>query len=205
MLKKSSRGGARKGAGRKRIHSPGVAHTTRETVGRKTPCHVNFKYRCSIRNKPCLRLLRRGIINARKQGLRILHYSLQSNHIHLIIEADNNQILSSGMRALTITFAKGLKMGRVQVERYHLHVLRGLRETRNAINYVLFNRQRHEKRNISVIDNYTSILQLKEGISLIKAYVRRFRMTLRVENCDNWPVDRPLSYLAREAIKNPSC
>lgn len=199
------RGGKRKGAGRKRIHSRGVAHIERETVKRRNPCHVNFKYKCSIRNKPCLRLLRRGILNARKQGLRILHYSLQHNHIHLIIEADNNLILSSGMRALTITFAKGLKMGRVQLERYHLHVLKGLQETRNAINYVLFNRQKHEKRKSSVIDEYTSILQINEGLGLIKAYVRKHKVTLKIVAGSLWPVDVPISFLAREAIKNPSC
>lgn len=202
MLKK--RGGKRKGAGRKRIHSKGVAHVERETVKRRTPCHINFKYKCSIRNKPCLRLLRRAILNARKQGLRILHYSLQHNHIHLIIEADNNLVLSSGMRALTITFAKGLKMGRVQLERYHLHVLKGLQETRNAIKYVLFNRQKHEKRKSSVIDDYSSILQIKEGICLIKAYVKKHRVTLRIVRGESWPVDRPLSFLGSEAIKNPS-
>ena len=186
VWKMKKRGGVRQGAGRKRVKSPGVAHSERELVRRNTPCHVNFKHRVQIRNKPCLKLLRRGIINARKQGLRILHYSLQTNHIHLIIEADNNEILSSGMRALTITFAKGLKMGRVQLERYHLHVLRGVRETRNAIYYVLFNRQKHENGKLSRIDAYTSVLSLHNGIDLIKAYVNKKRVTLRIWEVDPW-------------------
>lgn len=201
---KENRGGKRVGAGRKRILSKGIAHTERESLFRRTPCHVNFKYRAQIRNKPCLKLLRRGILNARKQGLRILHYSIQTNHIHLIIEADDNFILSSGMRALTITFAKGLKMGRVQIERYHLHVLKGVRETRNAIFYVLFNRQKHEKEKLSRIDSYTSLLSLENGIDLIKAYVNKKKVMLKIWEVDKWPVDFPKSWSALKAIKNPS-
>lgn len=69
---------------------------------------------------------------------------MQTNHIHLIIEADHNDTLTKGMRSLTVTFAKGLKKGKVQLERYHLHVLRSLKETKNAIQYVLFNQQKHD-------------------------------------------------------------
>jgi hypothetical protein len=62
--------------------------------------------------------------------------------MHFIIEADNNRILEAGMRSLTVTLAKGIKKGKVQLERYHLHVLKTIRETKNAIHYVLFNEQR---------------------------------------------------------------
>jgi hypothetical protein len=59
-------------------------------------------------------------------GLKVIHFSLQSNQVHLLTEADNNKILSRGMRALTITFSKGLKKEGVQLERYHLPVLKTL-------------------------------------------------------------------------------
>lgn len=140
---KGKRGGRRPGAGRKRIHSRGVAHREREHVNHRLPMHINFKYRLSIRNKECLKILKRAILNARGWGLRIIHFSLQSNHVHLIVEADNNEILTRGMRSLTVTMAKRIAKGRIQLERYHLHVLRSLRETRNAVFYVLQNEQRH--------------------------------------------------------------
>ncbi len=142
-LWRGSWGGRRPNAGRKEKHSKGVAHRTRERMDHRTPVHVNFKLRARIRNKACLGLLKRAILNARKQGLRVVHYSLQSNHIHLILEAAENKTLTRGMRSLTITFAKGLSAGRVQPERYHLHVLRGPTEARNAVRYVLLNEQRH--------------------------------------------------------------
>jgi REP element-mobilizing transposase RayT len=126
-LYQGKHGGIRPGAGRKRIHSKGVAHRIREKVIARHALHVNFKYRTRIRHKKGLHILKRAIMKARKKGLRILHYSLQSNHIHLIIEAPDNALMTRGMRSLTITFAKGLRMGRVQLERYHLHVLKTVR------------------------------------------------------------------------------
>jgi hypothetical protein len=152
-----ARGGRRPGAGRKRVHSKGVAHRIREKVQMRHALHVNFRYRTTIRHKKGLSLLKRAIVNARKKGLRVIHYSLQSNHIHLILEAQDNSILTRGMRSLTVTIAKGLGKGRVQLERYHLHVLKTLRETKNAVHYVLFNEQKHSGLNRAYVDEYSSL------------------------------------------------
>jgi hypothetical protein len=76
------------------------------------------------------------------------------------------------MRSLTITMAKGLGLGRVQVERYHLHVLKSIREVKNAIHYVLFNKQRHEKRKYSTIDHYSSLLLMENALTLIKKFAQ---------------------------------
>lgn len=189
------RGGKRPGSGRKRIHSKGVAHRTREKVTKHRPVHINFKYKTSIRNKDCLRLLKRAIVNARKFGLRITHFSLQSNHIHIIAEADSNTILTAGMRSLTITFAKGLNKGRVQLERYHLHVLKGQRETKNAVMYVLFNKQKHEKGTYSNIDEYTSLLSMKNAVELIKEFVKKKKISLKINKGEPWIPDLPQSWL----------
>ncbi len=60
-LFKGKWGGRRPGSGRKRIHSKGVAHRKRDRVHLKHPLHINFKVEASIRNKTCLRLLKRAI------------------------------------------------------------------------------------------------------------------------------------------------
>lgn len=157
-----ARGGRRPGSGRKRIHSKGVAHRQREMVKMRNALHINFKYRTNIRHKKGVHLLKRAILNARKKGLRIIHFSLQSNHIHLILEAQDNSILTRGMRSLTVTFAKGLGLGRVQIERYHLHVLKNLRETKNAVHYVLFNEQKHSRLKKAYINQYSSLGKLQD-------------------------------------------
>lgn len=198
---KGNKGGRRPGSGRKRIHSKGVAHRKRERVLQRTPVHVNFKYRTSIRNKESLKLLKRAIVNARSHGLRILHFSMQSNHIHLILEAVNNEVLTKGMRSLTVTFAKGLNKGRVQIERYHLHVLKTLRETKNAIQYVLFNQHRHEKGIYTKIDGYSSLIHLKEGHKIVQHYAQRMKITIEIKRQERWDLDVGQSYLTRRGLE----
>ena len=196
---KGKHGGRRAGSGRRRIHSKGVSHRIRETVTQRTPVHVNFKFRTQIRNKACLKLLKRAIVNARGYGLKVIHFSMQHNHIHLILEPGSNEMLTLGMRSLTITFAKGLKIGKVQLERYHLHVLKTRREAVNARNYVLFNKQKHEKGicGTSTIDGYCSIWELKNAEALIREMARKLKMRLLIKERIRWGLDEPKTYFLK--------
>lgn len=139
-------------------------------------------------------------MNARSHGLKVLHFSLQSNHVHLIIEAPDNNLLTKGMRSLTVTFAKGLRQGKVQTERYHLHVLKTVAETKNAITYVLFNKQKHEKGTYSVIDGYTSITSLSYGLLLVRKFAKQSRMTLKLDRSHIEKMDQESSFLMKRAL-----
>jgi putative transposase len=184
-LFKGKWGGRRPGSGPKRIHSKGVAHRRREKVILKHPLHINFKVKASIRNKICLRILKRAVMNARRMGLSIRHFSLQSNHIHLIVEASDNSVLESGMRSLCVTFAKGLERGKVQKERYHLHVLKNLREVRNAVLYVVHNDKKHT--GSTMVTEYSSL---------------QFCEWILGWSLNSW-MDQPRSWLLREAETLP--
>lgn len=192
-------GGRRSGSGRQRLKSKGVAHRVREKINPRTPMHVNFKYKIQVRNKETLKLLKKSIANARKHGLRILHFSFQSNHVHLILEAPTNEILTRGMRSLTITFAKGLDKGRIQIERYHLHVLRSVRETKNALMYVLFNQQKHERGICSTIDEYSSVLCFANGLELVRKFAIKNKMILKIQRTV-WVPDEPETWLVKMAL-----
>jgi hypothetical protein len=196
-LNRGTWGGRRTKCGRKRIHSRGVSHRTRESVNSKRPLHVNFKYRVSIRNKEVLKILKRALINSGAKGLRILHYSVQSNHMHFILEADNNKILETGMRSLTVTIAKGIKKGKVQLERYHLHVLKTIRETKNAISYVLFNEQKHSGKKCIELDGYSSLHSLDA-----RALARKAKLTLVISRTktDIINITEGRSFLANTAL-----
>lgn len=200
-LFRGKRGGRRPGSGKKRIHSKGVSHRIRERVNKKTPLHINFRYKTHIRNKDALRVLKRAILNARARGLIVIHYSMQSNHIHIIVESVNNKVLTTGMRSLTVTFAKGIKKGKIQLERYHLHVLKSVQETKNAIRYVLFNQQKHENRKQSSIDEYCSILSLPLALDLIRNFVIQNKIMITIKNYERWTLDAGKSYLASEGLK----
>jgi hypothetical protein len=173
----------------------------REKVNQKMPLHINFSYKTQIRNKDTLMLLKRAILNARLKGLKIIHYSMQTNHIHIIVEAMDNKILTTGMRSLTVTFAKGLKKEKIQVKRYHLHILRTLREAKNAIRYVLFNQQKHETSKYSRIDEVSSILTLSCALDLIKNFVHENKITITLKKNERCFLDTGRSYLANEGLK----
>src|SRR6266852_1706381 len=83
-------------------------------------------------------------------GMRIVHYSIQGNHLHLLVEAEDRESLAKGMQGLAIRIAKTLnrlfnRAGQVWADRYHSHVLRTRREVANALRYVLGNFARHAR------------------------------------------------------------
>ena len=165
---KGKHGGRRPNSGRKRIHSKGVSHEKREKVRFYTPLHINFKYKLTVKNKEGLKALHRAIRNARTHGLRIIHFSLQHNHVHLIVAATNNTTLTKGMRSLTITMAKTIDKGKIQIQRYHLHVLKTRREAKNAIHYVLFNERKHTGK--MTIDSYSTAGLLGSAKEIAKTF-----------------------------------
>ena len=81
-------------------------------------------------------------------AFRVVHFSVQSNHLHLIVEASDKNKLSRGMQGLTIRMARAVNRasngkGSVFVDRYHAHELKTPRETRAALLYVLQNWAKH--------------------------------------------------------------
>jgi len=77
-----------------------------------------------------------------------VHYSLQGNHAHLIVEARDREALGRGMKAIGARLARAVNrvMGRsgpVLADRYHLRLLPTPREVRNALRYVLLNARHH--------------------------------------------------------------
>jgi len=96
------------------------------------------------------------LTTARRENFRIVHLSIQRNHLHLIVEADDKLALARGMQGFAISAAKHInsairdrhgarRTGAVFADRYHPHVLRTPTETRHAIAYVMNNWRRHRE------------------------------------------------------------
>jgi REP element-mobilizing transposase RayT len=149
----SRRGGARRGAGRKpKGPKPLVSHATRPKLASRFPVLVTLKLDAGL---PSLRrtrerdALRRILATPRERhGMRVVHYSIQSNHVHALVEASHERALSRGMQSLAVRVAQALnglwrRIGRVFFDRYHSRILRTPREVRNALGYVLNNARRH--------------------------------------------------------------
>ena len=86
-------------------------------------------------------------------GMRIVHYSIQGNHLHLIVEAGGAELLSRALQGLTIRLAKRLnaltgRHGSVFADRYHAHVLASPREAARAVRYVLGNYHHHTREHL---------------------------------------------------------
>lgn len=103
----------------------------------------------SLRTLPIVRAIERTFARGcARPDFRLVHYSLQSNHAHLIVEADDRAALGRGMMAIGTRLALAVnrvtkRTGPVLADRYHVHVLSTPREVRNALRYVLLNARKH--------------------------------------------------------------
>jgi REP element-mobilizing transposase RayT len=159
-------GGKRRGAGRKpNGEKAGVSHAKRPELSERFPVHVTVKVvkgLPNLRGKECCGELKRAFgAGAQRFGFRLLHFSIQTNHVHLIAEAEDERALSRGMQGLSIRIAKGLnrlwrRSGKVFADRFHARILRTPREVKNALAYVLLNTNHHGVRYRDGIDPRSS-------------------------------------------------
>ena len=144
-------GGRREGAGRKPGPRPVVLHRARSEHKSRFPLHVTLRARAdlgSLRGRRLFPVLERAIAAASRSGFRLVHFSVQGDHLHLIAEAHDKAALSAGMRGLMIRAARAVnrdlgRRGAVWADRYHCRELGTPREVRNALAYVLLNSRKH--------------------------------------------------------------
>ncbi len=103
----------------------------------------------SLRGGALVREFRRSLAEASERGhFRVVHYSLQHDHAHLVIEAKGKDALARGMKSIAARLARAVnrvagRSGAVLDGRYHHRLLRTPREVRRALAYVLLNARRH--------------------------------------------------------------
>ena len=83
-----------------------------------------------------------------RSEFRVVQYSLQREHVHLLVEADSREALGRGMKSVGARLARSVirvfeRAGGVLDGRYHLRLLRTPRDVRTALAYVLLNARRH--------------------------------------------------------------
>ncbi len=153
------RGGKRPGAGRKpKGLRAGVTHARRAALDPSKPLHITLRVvaaAAGLRTDKAYRAIRRAlVVTAFSQlGFRIVHFSVQRTHIHMICEADNKDSLARGMQSFKISAAKQLnrelgRHGRVFADRYHVEILGTPTQANHTLSYVLNNWRKHgEHRN----------------------------------------------------------
>jgi putative transposase len=173
-------GGKRRGAGRppkRRLSSE--PHKKRESFRDSEPLHINIRVEPGVgrlRKRHMYRALREATITVTKRDdFRIVHLSIQSNHVHFVVEAQNKTALAKGMQAFQISAARHIndaiskrtgkrRTGRVFSDRYHARVLKTPKTVRNALAYVLNNWKRHNEHQASwtkgwAMDPFSSAIQ----------------------------------------------
>ena len=129
----------------------GVPHSTRPEV--RGVCHVVLRVRRGLpwlRTPKTWRVLERAFRRGKeKHGFALVQFSVQRDHLHLLVEAQSKRSLARGMQGLTIRLAKSLnrlwrgRLGSVFAERYFARALQTAKEIKRALVYVLNNARKH--------------------------------------------------------------
>jgi REP-associated tyrosine transposase len=166
------RGGKRRGAGRPpKGNRAGSPHKVRPELLARYPVHVVLRVISAVGNlrRRCVyQAIREATLTtARRQDFRIVHLSIQRNHMHLLVEAEHKLALASGMQGFQISAAKHLnaaiskgkpgprRRGAVFPDRYHAEIITSPTQARHTISYVLSNWRKHQEDRVSPMSSWT--------------------------------------------------
>jgi len=95
--------------------------------------------------------------DSNRNWFRVVHYSIQDSHVHLLVEAEDATALAAGVRGLMVRIARRVnrvlrRRGRFWADRWHGRALEGPRQVRNALVYVLQNHKKHARSASSLPD-----------------------------------------------------
>lgn len=148
-------GGKRRGSGRKPSSPrPVVPHRPRPNHVQRHPVHVTlrslFRPLRSQHVFPTLCLAVKAATRRDPKSFRIVHFSVQWDHVHLVVEASDKRALSAGVASLVIRIARSVnslvrRRGRLWADRWHGRTLTSPRQVRHALVYVLANFRKHAR------------------------------------------------------------
>ena len=146
-------GGRRRGAGRKCASGrrPGVPHRARPAHAPAHPVHATMRAVRdvgSLRARSIAAVVRDALSRASHRDFRIVEFTIQADHLHLIVEAESRRALALGLRGLAIRVARAVnrvldRRGPLWSDRYHARALTTPRAVRHALVYVLMNFRKH--------------------------------------------------------------
>ena len=148
------RGGARPDAGRPPLgHHAKPPHRSRPHVTIHTPVHITLRLArgpsATLRNRHIYRALHFAVARAlHRDDFKVIHISIQHDHVHLVVEATDRDALGRGVRGFAISAARQINAtrgtrGTVFPSRYHAEVITSPRHARNTLAYVLNNWRKH--------------------------------------------------------------
>ena len=146
-------GKPRKRPGPKPSASPSVRHRPRAVHKYWNPLHVTMRARRglpSFRAQTLFAAFEEAVRRTRRDDFRVVEFSVQDDHLHLIVEADDSGALARGMKSFSVranrlfNAALGRGRGSVWGDRYHRRDLTSASQVRNALVYCLQNYKKHQ-------------------------------------------------------------
>ena len=150
-----------------------VPHAARDEHDSRHPVHVSMrrtKLAPSLRSERVYRAILEQLAHAKGQRVCVVHFSVQHDHLHLIVEGKDRLDLSNQMRKLFSRIALAVngiakRRGSLFRDRHHRRELSSPTQMRNALVYVLFNDRKHEaqgggpisERTLHELDDRTSV------------------------------------------------
>ena len=154
----------------------------------------------SFRQQRLFEAFERAFRTTRREDFRIVEYSVQDNHVHLLVEANDNDALARGMKSFSVRAdrlfngALGRGRGRVWGDRYHRRALTSPRQVRNALVYCINNHKKHFRITDGVprLDPYASGLWFKGWVGMRSREEEKPR-----------PTEEPATFLLPHGLATP--
>jgi REP element-mobilizing transposase RayT len=153
-----------------------------------------------------------SVVAACRERIRIVHISIQRQHIHLLVEASDRSALARGMQGFEISAARHInaalgdkqhpRRGAVFTDRYHLEVITSPRRAHHALMYVLNNWRKHGEDRFGIaatwlVDPFSSGIRFADWKELEgKSLLWKHR-----ETYDPLMVRRPATWLLSQGWK----
>jgi REP element-mobilizing transposase RayT len=134
----------------------GSPHKRRAEIDSRHPIHVVLRVAEDVswlRTPKAYRAVRAALAAVIDKALtfRIVHFSAQGNHLHLLCEASDRMALARGLQGFQISAAKHLnrecskRRGRVFPDRYFAESIDTVRQVSHTLNYILNNWRKHRQ------------------------------------------------------------
>ena len=200
-------GGTRKGAGPKKV-SEYQSHRRRERFAKRMPVHVTMKVAKDVRGLRGRRKYKAVEAAlwaaARNEDGLLCDFSVQNDHLHLVMDAANSKAMRSAVSGLAIRVAKAInalcgRKGRVFDDRYHARVLRTPTEVRRVRHYVRDNFRKHLRERLQTERAQDQAAWISVGVDNRELLRQNLQSSVWIDPCSSqaaradgaaWPAGR---------------
>jgi putative transposase len=174
-----------------------MPHAIRPEHRRAEPVHVTLRSAFRpLRSQfvfPTVRMVLSETNRRWKGRFQVVHFSVQYDHLHLVVEASDRKALLGGIRGLSVRLARRVnrlvsRRGRLIADRWHGRALATPRAVRRVLVYVLGNFRKHERATTLAVDPFSSAPDFDGFAELDGHTLRNLDATIEPQQARDPPV-----------------